>query len=140
MENSLEDCPAAKRPKLDTNKGSVEVPGNSLQPTPSLSAVSAADGLLRLSSVAGQLLEIEKRSCKELAEVEFGPPITHIYNPLDYASSTHTDYVCRYGNSVKKILFVGMNPGPFGMAQNGVRVHCFACTVPWLVAALWVCV
>ncbi len=46
--------------------------------------------------------------------------ITHIYNPLDYAWDPHSIYLNKYGNSPKKVLLLGMNPGPFGMAQTGI--------------------
>ena len=67
-----------------------------------------------------QLLDIEQRLCGDLARMQFGLPVTHIYNPLSYAAETHQCYVRSYGNSSKKVLFLGMNPGPFGMAQTGV--------------------
>ena len=71
-------------------------------------------------SISDELLAIEQRQCSQLLEIEYPSPVTHVYNPLSYASETHENFVRRYGNSRKKILFVGMNPGPFGMAQNGV--------------------
>src|ERR1051325_4752680 len=52
--------------------------------------------------------------------LSFGPPVTHVYNPLCYAWSAHEIYLSRYGDGPKRILFLGMNPGPFGMAQTGV--------------------
>lgn len=72
-------------------------------------------------SISDKLLAIEERLCAQLLEIKFPSPVTHIYNPLSYARQTHQSFVQRFGNSKKKILFVGMNPGPFGMAQNGVR-------------------
>lgn len=50
----------------------------------------------------------------------FSPPTTHVYNPLNYAWDAHEWYVRQYGNSRKRVLLVGMNPGPWGMAQTGV--------------------
>lgn len=50
----------------------------------------------------------------------FGAPVTHVYNPLDYAWKPHADFLKRFGEGPKEIVFVGMNPGPFGMAQTGV--------------------
>jgi single-strand selective monofunctional uracil DNA glycosylase len=44
----------------------------------------------------------------------------YTYNPLEYAWPCHAEYAQRYGGGRKKILFVGMNPGPFGMLQTGV--------------------
>ncbi|MFZ4767236.1 MAG: uracil-DNA glycosylase family protein, partial [Roseimicrobium sp.] len=32
----------------------------------------------------------------------------------------HEAYLTRYGAGRKKVIFLGMNPGPFGMAQTGV--------------------
>ncbi len=44
----------------------------------------------------------------------------YVYNPLDYARIPHEKYLKRYGGGPKEVLLVGMNPGPFGMAQTGV--------------------
>ena len=52
--------------------------------------------------------------------LEFGAPTTHVYNPLLYARRPHEAYLERYGQGPKAVLFLGMNPGPFGMAQTGV--------------------
>ncbi len=71
-------------------------------------------------SVGDQLLDVEERLCQELSRIHFGPPVTHIYNPLSYAVETHQCFVRCYGDSKKRVMFLGMNPGPFGMAQTGV--------------------
>jgi single-strand selective monofunctional uracil DNA glycosylase len=42
------------------------------------------------------------------------------YNPLSYARVPHEDYLDKYGDGPKEVLLLGMNPGPFGMAQTGV--------------------
>jgi single-strand selective monofunctional uracil DNA glycosylase len=64
------------------------------------------------------------RAAQELARavdaLRFGPPVTHVYNPLRYAAAAHREYLRRYGAGKKRVLFLGMNPGPFGMAQTGV--------------------
>jgi single-strand selective monofunctional uracil DNA glycosylase len=57
---------------------------------------------------------------REIAPLRFGPPVAYVYNPLDYARRAHASYVARYGATRKRVLFVGMNPGPFGMTQTGV--------------------
>jgi single-strand selective monofunctional uracil DNA glycosylase len=46
--------------------------------------------------------------------------VTHVYNPLRYAADAHREYLRRYGYSRKRAVLLGMNPGPFGMAQTGV--------------------
>ncbi|MBW3583827.1 MAG: single-stranded DNA-binding protein [Euryarchaeota archaeon] len=53
------------------------------------------------------------------AELDPGPPVAYTYHPLSYAWRPHKAYLERYGGK-KKALLVGMNPGPWGMGQNGV--------------------
>tara|TARA_B100000686_G_scaffold347763_1_gene437198 strand:- start:737 stop:1453 length:717 start_codon:yes stop_codon:yes gene_type:complete len=50
----------------------------------------------------------------------FAKPVEYVYNPLDYAWPAHEQYLNLAGGAPKKIIFLGMNPGPFGMAQTGV--------------------
>jgi len=52
--------------------------------------------------------------------LKFSAPVAYVYNPLDYARETHEQFLSRYGNGKKRVVFLGMNPGPFGMAQTGV--------------------
>jgi len=57
---------------------------------------------------------------RTLGALRFGPPVTHVYDPYVYARAPLRDYLRRYGRTPKRIVFLGMNPGPFGMAQTGV--------------------
>jgi single-strand selective monofunctional uracil DNA glycosylase len=57
---------------------------------------------------------------RELDPLQFGPPVSHVYNPMAYARGTYDLYVNRYGRPPKEVLLVGMNPGPWGMAQTGI--------------------
>jgi single-strand selective monofunctional uracil DNA glycosylase len=43
-----------------------------------------------------------------------------VYDPLDYAWEPHRKYLERYGRGHPAVVLLGMNPGPFGMAQTGV--------------------
>ncbi|MBQ8445463.1 MAG: single-stranded DNA-binding protein, partial [Opitutales bacterium] len=52
--------------------------------------------------------------------LKFSEPVAYVYNPLEYARETHEQFLARYGNGSKRFVFLGMNPGPFGMAQTGV--------------------
>ena len=52
--------------------------------------------------------------------LKFSAPVTHVYNPLVYAGRIHGAYLKNFGKGPKKVIFLGMNPGPFGMAQTGV--------------------
>ncbi|KAG5316219.1 SMUG1 glycosylase, partial [Acromyrmex insinuator] len=70
--------------------------------------------------ISDRLLSIEQELCNKLQDITFPPSIQYIYNPLEYASETHAMYVHKYCTGIKKILFVGMNPGPWGMSQTGV--------------------
>jgi single-strand selective monofunctional uracil DNA glycosylase len=50
----------------------------------------------------------------------FASPVVFTYNPLSYAWRSHRAYLQRFGAGPKRVVFLGMNPGPFGMAQTGV--------------------
>jgi len=43
-----------------------------------------------------------------------------IYNPLEYAQDPLFNYIRSYLSGSCRVVFLGMNPGPFGMAQTGV--------------------
>lgn len=58
--------------------------------------------------------------CAAVSRLRFKPPVTRVYNPLDYAWPAHDAYLCRYAESRKRVVFLGMNPGPYGMVQTGV--------------------
>lgn len=66
------------------------------------------------------LVSVSRKLSARVARLKFGPPVTHVYNPLEYARSAHERYLERYGAAPKEAVLVGMNPGPFGMAQTGV--------------------
>ncbi len=67
-----------------------------------------------------QLIDAAQELCAEVEKMRFAPPVTHVYNPLLYAWKGHEMYLRRFGRTRKDIIFLGMNPGPFGMAQTGV--------------------
>ena len=57
---------------------------------------------------------------QNLHGLSFPEPVTHTYNPLEYAWEPHCDYLEKFGTGTKRVLFLGMNPGPYGMAQTGI--------------------
>jgi single-strand selective monofunctional uracil DNA glycosylase len=69
---------------------------------------------------------------RELDALSFGPPVTHVYNPLLYAAAAHREYLRRYAASPKRIVYLGMNPGPWGMAQTGIPFGEVAVVREWL--------
>ncbi len=67
-----------------------------------------------------------------MGRLRFAPPVACVYNPLDYAWAAHAEYLERYAIGRKRIVFLGMNPGPFGMAQTGVPFGEVAAVRDWL--------
>jgi single-strand selective monofunctional uracil DNA glycosylase len=68
----------------------------------------------------------------ELTGLTFGPPVCTVYNPLVYARAAWDAYCARYGQGTREVLFWGMNPGPFGMAQVGVPFGEVSLVRDWL--------
>ncbi len=64
--------------------------------------------------------------------LSFAAPISHVYNPLDYAWGPHTTYLKRFGATKKRVILLGMNPGPFGMAQIGIPFGEIAAARDWM--------
>jgi single-strand selective monofunctional uracil DNA glycosylase len=58
--------------------------------------------------------------CRALERLAFGPPVSRVYNPLRYARAGYEAYLERWGQPPRRVVFLGMNPGPWGMAQTGV--------------------
>ncbi|MDO3376667.1 uracil-DNA glycosylase family protein [Geoalkalibacter halelectricus] len=67
-----------------------------------------------------RLWDIQRRLAADLDRLVFADPVRHVYNPLGYADAAHREYLERYGAQPKEVVFLGMNPGPWGMAQTGV--------------------
>lgn len=65
------------------------------------------------------LTKIAKRMSKQLAALSFAEPVTHVYDPLQYAWAPHEQYLARF-DGPREYVLLGMNPGPWGMAQTGV--------------------
>lgn len=66
------------------------------------------------------LVAVSRRLSRAVRGLRFAAPVTHVYDPLDYARAPHERYLRRFGGGPKEVLLLGMNPGPFGMAQTGV--------------------
>lgn len=66
------------------------------------------------------LLAAARELSSAVDRLRFAPPVVHVYNPLDYAWPPHEQYLRQFGAAPKRIIFVGMNPGPFGMVQTGI--------------------
>ncbi len=85
-----------------------------------------------MPSLSDALLAAADELRTALRPLAFAAPVTHVYSPLDYAWRAHSLYVRRFGDSRKRVLFLGMNPGPFGMAQTGVPFGEISAVRDWM--------
>jgi single-strand selective monofunctional uracil DNA glycosylase len=83
-------------------------------------------------SRAKTLRTASRRLARELRGLSFAAPVTHVYHPLDYARAPWEAYLARYGDGRKRVVYLGMNPGPFGMAQTGVPFGDVTLVRDWL--------
>jgi single-strand selective monofunctional uracil DNA glycosylase len=83
-------------------------------------------------SISDELIGAAQGLRIAVGKLKFAAPVTHVYNPLDYAWRAHEIYLRRYGNAPKRVIFLGMNPGPFGMAQTGIPFGQIAAVRDWL--------
>lgn len=71
-------------------------------------------------SISDSLILAAKDLRAALLPLRFAAPVTHVYCPLEYAWTAHEEYLRRFGATSKKVVLLGMNPGPYGMTQTGV--------------------
>jgi single-strand selective monofunctional uracil DNA glycosylase len=83
-------------------------------------------------AIRKQLLAAARELSARVGRLKFSAPITHIYNPLDYAWPAHEMYLRKFGGGKKRVIFLGMNPGPFGMTQTGVPFGEVAAVRDWM--------
>lgn len=97
-----------------------------------------------MDSPAGRLIMLSRQLCESVDLLRFSsaPPggslggpggqVTHVYNPLDYAREPWEAYLRLAGAGHRKVVFLGMNPGPWGMAQTGVPFGEVAAVRDWM--------
>ena len=66
------------------------------------------------------LISIGRELAIQVGRLRFAAPVSHVYLPLDYAAAPHEAYLRRYGRPPRRVVLLGMNPGPFGMVQTGI--------------------
>ncbi|CAG9834318.1 unnamed protein product [Diabrotica balteata] len=72
-------------------------------------------------TIAEQFLQLQNELNNSLRDLDLKTgPVEYIYNPLLYAFDPYEKYIRKYCTSTKELLFIGMNPGPFGMCQTGI--------------------
>ena len=75
------------------------------------------------SDDAGRVRRLKRLSrdlARDCGALRFAPPVTHVSNPLVHARAPHERYLERHGGRRGRTVLLGMNPGPWGMAQTGV--------------------
>ena len=71
-------------------------------------------------STSKMLIDAAAELVGSLKPLSFQDPVSHVYLSTEYAWEVHCEYLKRYGQGSKKVLMLGMNPGPWGMAQTGI--------------------
>ena len=79
-----------------------------------------------------QVIAAARQLCSEMEALRFSAPVAYTYNPLTYAWAGHEAYIRRFATGPKDVLYLGMNPGPFGMAQTGVPFGEIAAVTLWM--------
>ena len=69
---------------------------------------------------AAAVISIARTLGAAVQKLGFAAPVTHVYNPLDYAFEAHAKYLNQHFNRAADTILLGMNPGPWGMVQTGV--------------------
>lgn len=79
-----------------------------------------------------ELIKAGRILADELRPLRFSDPVTHTYLTLDYAAAGNEAYLEKFGGGRKRVLMLGMNPGPYGMAQTGVPFGEVAAVRDWM--------
>ncbi len=79
-----------------------------------------------------QLARITTDMVKDLKSLTFKPPVEYVYNPLEYARASFDAYIACCDLDNVEVLLLGMNPGPWGMAQTGVPFGEVGAVRDWL--------
>lgn len=82
--------------------------------------------------LAQQLKDLAQELSAKLAMMEFPEPVAYVYDSFDYAFSGYAAYVEKFVQSPKRVFLLGMNPGPWGMAQTGVPFGEISAVRDWM--------
>lgn len=84
------------------------------------------------SQISESLIRIYRELSRTVDGLHFSAPVAYVYNPLSYAWNSFSDYVYRFARNQKRVVFTGMNPGPWGMVQTGVPFGDISYVRDWL--------
>jgi len=85
-----------------------------------------------METIASRLIQVGRELADELRPLQFSDPVTHTYLTVDYARAGYEAYLEKFANTKKRTLMLGMNPGPYGMAQTGVPFGEIATVRDWM--------
>ncbi|TWT36076.1 Uracil DNA glycosylase superfamily protein [Posidoniimonas corsicana] len=83
-------------------------------------------------SAADSAVAAAKKLAKQIDKLRFAEPVACVYNPLTYAWAAHEAYLRQIPAGGVRVLMLGMNPGPWGMAQTGVPFGQVASVRDWM--------
>jgi single-strand selective monofunctional uracil DNA glycosylase len=95
-------------------------------------AGESVPGVVGASPAGDDLVSAARDLAAATADGQFGPPTAYVYRPLEYAWAGHAAYLRRAGAAPKRVVFLGMNPGPWGMTQTGVPFGEIALVRDWM--------
>lgn len=78
------------------------------------------------------LMDAAKVLNGELRQIDYSPVTDWIYAPLEYAWDVYELYLRTYVHESASVVFIGMNPGPWGMTQTGIPFGEIAAVKGWL--------
>jgi len=86
----------------------------------------------KASAVSETLIDAALELRASLSKLDFSTVAEWVYDPLDYAWEPYCEYIRRFSRASVKRVFMGMNPGPWGMAQTGIPFGEVAAVRDWL--------
>lgn len=85
-----------------------------------------------MNATARAVVDAARALSSAVERLRFDAPVAYVYHPLVYARAAHEQYITRFVDGPRELLLVGMNPGPFGMAQTGVPFGDVAMVRGWM--------
>ncbi|XP_058812970.1 single-strand selective monofunctional uracil DNA glycosylase [Topomyia yanbarensis] len=79
-----------------------------------------------------RVYQLELQLCDALKQIPLPASAAVTYDPIEYAVELHLAYMQRYLDGPKPVLFLGMNPGPWGMCQTGVPFGYIPAVRDWM--------
>jgi len=117
MTNAARAVPRSVKPPASTKHASPAISPPSDPPAAGRRLAGYPGGMI---SAAKNPIAISRWLARAVQGLTFGPPTDCVYNPLEYARRPHEAYLARYARRGVDTILLGMNPGPWGMAQTGV--------------------